>query len=184
MTKSTKAAAAAPVVDATGSAAAAADLSTQMATNPAFKELLASMVKEQAAAVAADAVAAAAAAPAADLIEFGKMAELDAKLAELDAKIATAAAAEKSAKRRKPAAAPAYVAVAYVPQEIKLDKVSGEPLTGKRAGVWPAKCAITPAKYADKRPTWVNAEILRTVLDNVKDAKAVLAKCDAANAAE
>ena len=200
MSKSTKVAVAAPVVDATDSAAAQ-DLSNQMANNPAFKTLLAQMVKDQSATIAAESTAAAVATAQADAdakaialqrAEFAKaeadrksatemMAEIEAIKAELEAEKAKAS---KASKKAKVAAAPVYVAVAYVPQDVKKDKVSGEPLTGKRAGVWPAKCAITPAKYAGKRPTWVNAEILRTVLDNVKEAKAVLAKCDAANAAE
>lgn len=93
---------------------------------------------------------------------------------------AETAAAKKAAKPVK-----TLPAVVFVDREPKKDKTSGDVITGRGAGMWPAKFGICPEKFQVRgQHTWVNAEIVRTVLDNVAECKKVLAQVDAANAAE
>ena len=163
-----------------------------VAADPGVESLLNQMLAAATAAgetSPADAAAAGAVAggsdTGADAEYVAKLAELDAKLAKLDDTIAEAETAKAKASKVVAKAAKAKNdPVIYVEQDVKRDRVSGDVLTGRQAGVWPAKFGVTPDKFSDKRPTWINAEIVRTILDNLVDARAILKRCDAANSAE
>lgn len=76
---------------------------------------------------------------------------------------------------------PAKPLLAIKDREVIRDKVSGDVITGKRGGHYPAQFAITPD---GSRTKWVSASVVRVIVENLKDAKAILKACDKQNGVE
>lgn len=100
------------------------------------------------------------------VVAAAETAELKAKLAKLEK-----VAAVRSIKP----------VLAIKDREVIRDKVSGDVITGKRGGHYPAQFAITPD---GGRTKWVSASVVRVIVENLKEAKAILKACDKQNGVE